>query len=243
MGNSQPVDAIPGQHRNSYQMVALVTLQSALDRVTRESKEKSLLLTELRHRMKNNLQTVQSLLRLQRSRLHSSASKEELAHLEMHIAALSGVDGELLVADANRSVDLSKYLRRLMGKLKEAFVTDSYPVIFRLDLDGVEFSLHAASNIGLLVNEAVTNSFKHAVSKGTNEICLTLKQKDSYAVLTVSDNGPGFDGGGQKHLGGTLLMHRLAEKVRAVVNRDQEWHGTRYVARIPLSAGGPAAVT
>jgi two-component sensor histidine kinase len=59
----------------------------------------------------------------------------------------------------------------------------------------------------------------------------------------VSDNGPGFDGSGQKHRGGTLLMQRLAEKVRAGVERDQEWLGTRYTVRIPLSATGkPSAV-
>ena len=241
MGNSQLGSVLSGQHERALMAVAPAAVQAALDRVTRESEEKSLLLAELRHRMKNNLQTVQSLLRLQKARIHNPAARQELARLELHIAALNGVDGELLVSDANRPVDLGTYLRRLMGKLKEAFATEFRPVNFQLELDRIEVPFRAAANIGLLVNEAVTNSFKHAVSKGADEIRLTLQKQDGSAILTVSDNGPGFDGSGQKHLGGTLLMHRLAERVRAVVERDHEWPGTRYTVRIPLSAGKPSA--
>jgi two-component sensor histidine kinase len=241
MGNSQSGSALLGRHESALSAAAPVALQAALDRVTRESEEKSLLLAELRHRMKNNLQIVQSLLRLQKARSHNSATRQELARLEMHIAALNGVDGELLVCDTNRPVDLGMYLRRLMNKLRAAFDAESSPVTFRLDLDRIDIPLNAAANIGLLVNEAVTNSFKYAVPKGANEICLSLRQEDDAAVLTVSDNGPGFDGSGQKHLGGMVLMHRLAGRVRAVVERDGKWPGTRYTVRIPLSAGMPSA--
>ena len=216
--------------------VAPSTLQAALDQVTRESEEKSLLLSELRHRMKNNLQTVQSLLRLQKSRTLNLSTKTDLAHLEMQIAALNGVDGDLLVTEAKQSVDLKNYLRRLLAKLKDAFGASGAPVLFKVDLDAVEVPCHTAANIGLLVNEAVTNSFKHAVPNGATEICVTLKRTNGVAILTVSDDGPGFPKSDHHHAGGTILMKRLAERSHAKVERDSDWPGTRYVVRIPLPA-------
>jgi two-component sensor histidine kinase len=241
MGNSQSGNVLPEQCEEALLTAAPAAIQAALNRVIRESEEKSLFLAELQHRMKNNLQTVQSLLRLQKTYMSNSAARQELVRLEMHIAALNDVGGELLMPDANQVVDLETYLRRLMGKLKDVFATEFRPVHFRLELDRIEVPFRAATNIGLLVNEAVTNSFKHAVSKGADEICLTLQKKRRAALLTVSDNGPGFDGAGQEHLGGALLMYRLARRIRAVVERDRQWPGTRYTIRIPLPACKPAA--
>lgn len=208
-------------------------LQSALDRVHRESEEKSLLLSELRHRMKNNLQAVQSLLRLQKSRTQNPSIRKELTHLEMQISALNGVDGELLVADIRSSVDLGIYLRRLLSKLKEAFETDTNHVSFSIDLDTFQVPCRAAANIGLLVNEAITNSFKHAVPAGATKPSVSLKWVGGMATLCVSDNGPGFQNSSHRHAGGTILIERLAERAGATVERDTSWPGVRYVVRFP----------
>lgn len=218
--------------------VGPATVQAALDQVRRESEEKTLLLSELRHRMKNNLQTVQSLLRLQKSRTSNVSARSELAHLEMQIAALNGVDGELLVAEAKQFVDLSSYLRRLLAKLKDAFGASSALVSFRVDLDAVDVPCRAASNLGLLVNEAVTNSFKHAVPNGATEISVALKLSDKAATLFVGDNGRGFQGSNQRHAGGTILMKRLAERAGATIAQDTNWQGTRYIVRLPVLPGG-----
>lgn len=223
-----------GRRDDSRPAVAPLNLQAALDRVTRESEEKTLLLSELRHRMKNNLQTVQSLLRLQKSRTPNPSSRKELSHLEMQIAALNGVDGELLIADEKRFVDLGTHLRRLVGKLKDAFGADAGTISFRVELDAVEVPCRTAANVGLLINEAVTNSFKHAVPNGATEICVMLKRANDLATLTVSDDGPGFPERYHAHAGGTILMKRLAERSRATVKRDSEWPGTRYIVQIPL---------
>ena len=227
-----------GRHEELHSSVAPMTLQAALDQVTRESEEKSLLLSELRHRMKNNLQTVQSLLRVQKSRTSNFSTKSELAHLEMQIAALNGVDGDLLVTEAKQFVDLSNYLRRLLAKLKDAFGASCALVLFRVDVDAVEVPCRTAANIGLLVNEAVTNSFKHAVPNGATEISVVLKRADMFATLFVSDNGPGIRGAAQRHAGGTILMKRLAERAGATVERDLDWQGTRYIVRLPLLPSG-----
>lgn len=223
------------------QGLALKTLQATLDRVTRECEEKSLLLSELRHRMKNNFQTVQSLLRLQKARTPNFSTKNELANLEMQIAALNGVDGELLVAEANQSLDLGAYLRRLLGKLKDAFGANPSLVRFRMDIDAIDVPCRTAANIGLLVNEAITNSLKHAVPDGASEIYVSLKRADIIAILSISDNGPGFQVPELRHVGGIGLMKRLAERARATLERDLGRPGTCYTIRIPLSSRGATA--
>lgn len=152
---------------------SMAILEQALAELRRQNEEKSTLLAELRHRMKNNLQTVQSLLRIQKSRTQNAAVRCELAALETHVAALNGVDGELLALEGDRAIDLAIYFRRLMLKLKEAFHTDCSPLTFRLNLESVIVPCRTAADLGLLINEAVTNSFKHAVPKGASEICLT----------------------------------------------------------------------
>lgn len=233
--------AVVGVRSESCASVAPVTLQAALDRVTRESEEKSLLLSELRHRMKNNLQTVQSLLRLQKARTSNFSARNELSHLEMQIAALNGVDGELLVTGAKQSIDLGAYLRRLLGKLRDAFGANAGPVLFRMDLEAVDVPCRTAANIGLLVNEAVTNSFKHAVPNGATEIRVSLERTGKSATLSVGDNGPGYQDSNQRHVGGTGLMKRLAERARATVERDLGGPGTHYTIRIPLMSSGVTA--
>jgi|GEM_PF-3167041 len=230
----QITDARTREKRDMDSGQLLANIQATLDEVTRESEEKSLLLGELRHRMKNNLQTIQSLLRVKKAHSHSADSQKELAHIEILIAALNGVDGELLVAEERRPIALGKYLRRLAGKLKDVFGNISAPVSFRLELNEVEVPAKAAANIGLFVNEAITNSFKHAVPNGATVIGLTLIREDGVATVTISDNGPGFDVHQRSHIGGTLLMKRLAERLKTSVQCDTDSSGTRYIIRLPI---------
>lgn len=83
-------------YSNFTSATALAHMQAALSDMTRENEEKALLLNEMRHRMKNNLQTIQSMLRLEKTNAASQDTKIQLGHIELYIAALNGVDGELL---------------------------------------------------------------------------------------------------------------------------------------------------
>lgn len=160
--------------------------------------------------------------------------KTQLGHIELYIAALNGADGELLTTGDARPVSLNRYLRRLMDKLKATYACVAETVSFCVNLEEVEVPAKIATNVGLLVNEAVTNSFKHAVPRGAGEISLALKNEDINAVLIIGDDGPGLDCEAAAHAGGTLLMKRLASRFKGNLETDPLWHGTRYIVRIPL---------
>lgn len=199
-----------------------------LEELLRENEEKSLLLAELRHRIKNNFQMTQSVLRLKKSSIADESAKRDFASIETLISALNGVDGELLTADASEPVELSRYLRRLTAKIRHVYASVSGRAKFHIDLQETHVQPRAATNIGLIVNEAITNSFKHAVPRGANEVCLVLNRNGDKINLTVGDNGPGFAFESCVHRGGTSLMGRLAARIPGEITVASDTTGTRY---------------
>ena len=183
-----------------------VLLQELMDSVD----AKSLQLRELRHRMRNNFQVVLSMIRLEKSRPLGSEALAELRDMENRITALNGVDGELLLESEDQPVALADYIRQLAGRLEALFRHDFRPVSFLLTLEAMEAPAKTAAHLGLLINEAITNSFKHAVPRGATEIALSLAKQDGGLVLTISDNGPGLEDADPQHVGGTGLMRAFA---------------------------------
>lgn len=199
--------------------------------------ESAMLLSELNHRVKNQLQLIQSFVRLKKAHASDHELKGVLSDIERYISAVSGVDGEMFITEGTRPVPLGQYLRRLIARFRELFESMARPVYFLVDLEEMEVPARTATSIGLLVNEAITNSCKHAVPQGATEIGLQLLRNGSDAILVISDDGPGFrleesmDGEAHK---GTFLMQRLAERLGTDLILDPQWSGTRYTMNLPL---------
>lgn len=201
--------------------------------------EEALLLSELRHRYKNNLQTIRSFLHLKALHTQDAEVRHDLNDVEMYITILSGVDGELLVCDERNPILLGDYLRRLVEKLKDVFENAGGAAAIRLELrSSFQIPVKAAAIVGLIVNEAITNSFKHAVPRGATRIDLTLSEDDRGVILSISDDGPGCAPQEQPRRSGMVLMERLAGWVGAELALDPKWVGTRYVLRLPLKPIG-----
>jgi two-component sensor histidine kinase len=187
-----------------------------------------LLLGEVRHRMKNNLQAIQSLLRIKKSRSESPEVRQALSEIETHIAALNGVDGDL-AAPSRGLVYLDHYLRRLARQLERAFGPDANEAPpMRCALDEVLVRPTTASSIGLILNEAVTNSFKHGRPDGKTAISIVLRRTGGGFSLVIADDGPGFDAARSTSRGGIQFMRRLAGKVGATLSCQSNSRGTVY---------------
>jgi two-component sensor histidine kinase len=154
-------------------------------------KEKESLLREVHHRVKNNLQVIASLLRLETSRSEVEDTKRVLKDMQGRILSMAVLHETLYRSGRFGQVELGAYLRQLAQQL---FRVTSGPARLTLDLSPVSVEIDQAIPCGLIVNELLTNSLKHAfASKTGGEVKLNLRQDDLGEVrIAVTDTGVGL---------------------------------------------------
>lgn len=158
-------------------------------------KDKSWLLREMHHRIKNNLHIIMNLLEFQSSHLHADAL-EAIKNSQSRIFSMSLIHQKLYQTDDEKTIDMVYYIPELVSYLKECF---SLRPNFRInmDIDHTAFHVTEAVPLGLIINEAVTNSMKHAFKTtlhGDINISLKATGEDEYELI-MSDNGTGLSEG------------------------------------------------
>lgn len=168
--------------------------------------EKEWLLKEVHHRVKNNLQVVLSLLQSQSAYLQDEALAA--VHDSQHrVQAMSLIHQKLYQSDNVAAIDMGTYVPELVSYLQDCFSTSSQ---IRLDLEvwPVQLDVKQAIPLGLIINEAVTNAFKHAFPQGgTGQVSVTLQPfQEDELVLNITDNGIGLPDDYQHPRHGSLGM-------------------------------------
>ncbi|TDQ07343.1 tetratricopeptide repeat-containing sensor histidine kinase [Pedobacter metabolipauper] len=155
--------------------------------------EKEWLLKEIHHRVKNNLQIVQSLLNSQASYLKDKEALSAIQNSKNRVQAISLIHQKLYQSDNMAMINMNIYIQELCLHLRHSFET-SNRILFELNIDAVELDVSQAVPVGLIMNEAITNSIKYAFpddAKGV--ISISLQQVEGNTiVLTVTDNGIGL---------------------------------------------------
>jgi PAS domain S-box-containing protein len=157
--------------------------------------EKVSLLNEVHHRVKNNLQVITSLLRLESARSSQPETKAVLNDIKGRIRSMALLHESLYRSGVFTSVDLSTYLKELCTQAFRTLSAQNGLVRLQLDLTAVHVSMDQATPCGLLVNELVSNSLKHAFPdghSGTISISLHGIANSNQVLLKVSDDGIGF---------------------------------------------------
>ena len=224
------------------------TVQDLTDRVLAEKKiqtqlvEKEYLLKEVHHRVKNNLQVVSSLLYLQRQRADSPVFSNLLLESETRIAAMSIVHERLYNSGDFSGIDFRGYSMELVDSLMLAYGADPDQIEVVISAESLLLPLDFAINCGLIMNEILSNSLKHAFpggQRGTLTIQMRMDNGTDY-VLEISDDGPGFSAGPGQHAPDSLglrLIERLVMQNHGAIRREAP-PGTRYLLRFP--GPGPA---
>jgi two-component sensor histidine kinase len=189
-------------------------------------KEKELLLHELHHRVKNNMQTVGSLLRLQARDESDQGTRAALHEAMMRVKSLALVHQDLYRDTALTSVHMDTYIGKLARGLLRSHAMDKR-ITLALDVRPVRLQVDSAVPLGLILNELITNTIKHAFpatpGRDAQEDTLTIALHDQgdMLVLEVRDNGVGChaDGhaghGDPQWLSGTGILATFAETLRA----------------------------
>jgi len=186
--------------------------------IERALAEKETLLKEVYHRVKNNLQVVQSLLTLQRQALPDGPARAALQDSVQRVRAMALVHEKLYQSGNLAAVSLEMYTRDLMRQIAEAHGAIARRVTLHADIANVETGLESAVPFGLLLTELVTNCLKHAFTEQRNgEIRVTLVRRADGDLLTVADDGigfaTGFDPGAQTVSMGFQLACGLARQL------------------------------
>lgn len=205
------------------------------EQIVKSLQEKEILLREIHHRVKNNLQIISSLLHLQAATDHSGAQRDLFIESQNRILTMALVHEELYRSDDLASIDLLAYMRKLVDRLLSA-MGDRRRIQGMVGGETVSLTIDAAIPSGLIVNELVTNSFKHAFGPGeTGEITISVCRLDDMAVLEISDTGcglpEGYDFRSAKSLGLQLVV-RLVKQLHGSIDL-LPGTGTRFRLAFP----------
>lgn len=167
-------------------------LQEALQARDQTIVQRDLLLREVYHRVKNNLQIVDSLLVMQARQLKDPVAKDAVLGLRNRVYALGLVHHQLIGSRDLKTFDIAPFLKELSANIVEGGVARG--VTLSVQAPPLDVGLDFAIPLGLLVTELVSNSLKHAFPDGRGAIEVSLKQdSDGSVVLVVSDNGKGYE--------------------------------------------------
>ena len=157
-------------------------------------REKEVLLREIHHRVKNNLQIITSLLRLQSSRVEDDAIQDMFKTAQSRIRTMALIHEKLYQSQDLSKIDLSQYIRNLSIHLLNIYRTDPEKVSLNIEIGDVFLDINTAIPCGLIINELVSNSLKYAFpGKRSGEIQVKLdNDKKGKQTLMVADNGVGL---------------------------------------------------
>ncbi len=188
------------------------TLEKSLHVIDTQNKEKEILIEEINHRVKNNLQFIIAMLEMQMNKQYSKEALQALLSTSRRIKAMSLVH-ELLYAKPDKAgLSMTSYIYELIDNLKEmAEGGNEHSVDINLSIDDIIFDSRKALSIGMIISELVSNSFKHAFKNIQKpQIFIQLKKniQTSSIELIVEDNGNGFT---TEVTNGTGLGRRLVD--------------------------------
>ncbi|MCX6623500.1 MAG: response regulator [Acidobacteria bacterium] len=213
--------------------------------IRKELQEKEVLLKEIHHRVKNNLQIVSSLLNMQGKRVRGNQAKTAFRESEYRVQSMAMIHEFLYQNSTFSQLDLVAYLRRVADYLAASYgVAGVYSFVTG---EPAYLNLDQAIPCGLIVNELVSNCYKHAFPAGKGTIRVEIHQESERFQVAVEDNGTGvsdeFRLSGSKSLGLQLIETLAIRQLHGALD-IQRGDGTRFVLtfELPEAAGNAAPV-
>jgi len=169
----------------------ITDMKNAEKQIYRNLQEKDVLLKEVHHRVKNNMQVISSLLRMQSRFIKDEESMRMFMESQNRVRSMALIHEKLYQSDDLANINSRQYISSLMGNLVHSYKTEG-KVKIKLDIQDQLLDVNLAIPVGLIINELVSNSMKYAFNGKAGEIQLHMgKEKDKYELL-VKDNGEGF---------------------------------------------------
>lgn len=168
-----------------------VTEQIKAEKFVKNSlNEKEALLREIHHRVNNNLQIISSLLSLQSKHVVNKSDKELFKESQNRVRTMAMIHEKLYQSDNLSSINFFNYLKTLLNNLVYDYSHDLSEINLKLDIGDIELNIETSVPCGLIINELVTNSLKHAFTPGSHgTITIKMQEENDNYVLIVADDG------------------------------------------------------
>jgi PAS domain S-box-containing protein len=216
--------------------------KQADDNLRLSLKEKEVLLKEVHHRVKNNLQVISSILNLQSSYVRDKKILEILLESQNRIKSMAFVHESLYQTKDFSNISFREYVENISRNLVHSYASTDYPPELKLDLDDIQLNLDIAIPCGLIINELLSNSLKYAFEpKKKGKIEISIRQKEKTILISIADNGRGLpeniDFRNTESLGLQLVVS-LVEQINGKIKLDSK-KGTKFT--IEFSGSPPNA--
>ena len=195
--------------------------------IQRQANDKEVLLRELHHRVKNNLQVISSILSLQSHKTEDPLAKKAITDSRTRVEAMSLIHQKLYQRENLTSIDIRGYIEELSGVIFEAYGYDRDSAELILDVAPIQVDVETAIPLGLIINELLSNTFKHGFTDdGTHpRVRVALAEVDHALHLGMSDNGVGLpadfviptENPREAKTFGTQLLGSLAQQLDATL--------------------------
>ncbi|MBK7128637.1 MAG: hypothetical protein IPH66_04620 [Crocinitomicaceae bacterium] len=165
-----------------------------LKRTLISKEEKEILLKEIHHRVKNNLQIINSMIRLQSSFMNATNFKEKLMETENRIRSMALIHEKLYKTGNLASLRVRNYIEELCFNIMESYENHRIKIKLKFDLEEREYSIDTLIPLGLIINEVISNALKHAFfERNEGNISIAIHSDNKYSVMVIKDDGIGAD--------------------------------------------------
>ncbi|MEI7672505.1 MAG: histidine kinase dimerization/phosphoacceptor domain -containing protein, partial [Deltaproteobacteria bacterium] len=213
--------------------------KKADEKIKASLREKETLLKEIHHRVKNNLQIISSLLRLQSGYISDEKMEGIFRECQDRITAMAAVHSLLYKSQNFAEINFGEYVRETATELFRSYKTGAVPISLVIHAENVMLPIDTAIPCGLIINELLTNALKYAFPGiRAGEIIVEMSRTENQIILLFADNGIGFP----QHLDfrnsetlGLKLVQMLVKQLEGSIELDSktdEKDGTRYVIRL-----------
>ncbi|HSK46947.1 MAG TPA: histidine kinase N-terminal domain-containing protein [Coriobacteriia bacterium] len=219
---------------------ALVLVQDVTESRRREAelKVKEATIREIHHRVKNNLQTIASLLRIQARRTDSEEARHALAEATERVGSMAVVHDLLAGSDEER-VDFAEAARTVVNLVRRGLVGETSHLSVKVEGTSGEVDAHTATSLALAVAELVHNAIEHGLADASEgEVRVQLRRVPGELVLVVRDNGrgipEGFDAAKSANLGLTIVRTVVEDDLGGTLSFSAG-RGTNVTVRVPVA--------
>lgn len=230
---TSPLTDANGLYQGALALVTDITERKGAERQLRDSLvEKEILLREIHHRVKNNLQIISSLLHFQALKSTSDGERQNFSDAQHRLRSMILVHEMLYRSKSLSKIDLGGYVRALAEQVHAAYRTEGRRADLQIDVGTVSVPVETALPCGMLLTELLTNAYKYAFADGrTGALRIELRPLAAHFRLVVQDTGPGLPAGVDPQGAETFGM-------QLITNLAEQLHATLSYTRTSPDAGG-----